>query len=840
MNRLLILVLLLFTVNTAIAQNDYSVHKEHREQFGKSLSVEKSASAEDDGSGIIPLQPNETKELSAAVFGYLPDWEYLDGMHQYFRYDLLSHIAAFDFPVSPDGSIRNPAGWPWTDLINEAHQNGVKVILTAVNFDEDDIRTIITNQTVKDVFFANVKSKIETYQLDGVNIDFEGLYNEDKGTAIVWFMEELTDYIHTELPGKEVSFAGPAVNWNDFWWLEGLVYSCDYVFIMGYAFAGSWSTTTWANAPLTGGVKNITTTITNDYFVPISLYPEKVILGLPYYGHKWITNSGSAHASIESSIGSTRFRNDEPASQVHGLLWDLTTHTPWFREDIGGGQWNQTWFDNDSSLGLKYDLAISRNLKGVGMWALGYDGARQELWNLIDRKFGSGEIPAPAKPQSFRVVAEAQAGLTLKFEVPNYATGFKAFMSTDGLNFEMFEDVSVNSISIDSLSVDSVYYFKVRAYNDAGESEFTEVLAGIPAMTVQKNLIVNGFDRVTSTNNTFDYITRYGPPMLEIDKPFHSTSNEAVFRDLINLENYDVVIWMLGDESTADETFNSLEQDKVKEFLNDGGKLFVSGAEIGWDLVERGGEADKQFYADYLRAEYISDAPNGQSGTYYTATPIVNSIFDGVGDITFDDGTHGTFDVDWPDAIEALTGSDNILDYKDLPANTDGYAGISYTGLFPEGEEEGQIVYLAFPYETIYPEQSRIDVINKVYEYFDLSSPVNNQIAGVPEKFELYQNYPNPFNPTTRIQYYLPEVLALSSVEGLNNNRVGSYDVNLIVYNILGEEVSILVNQEQSSGKYSVTFNAAGLASGMYIYQLHARSSNGRDYFMRKKMVLVK
>lgn len=821
MKKLLTLLLVIAAQNLVFSQNDYSVHKAHKEQFGKTL--EKAVPPVGDVSEIIPLQVNPAKELSAAVFGYLPDWEYLDNNHQYLRYDLLTHIAAFDFPVSTSGSMSNPGGWPWTDLINEAHQNGVKVILTAVNFNAAEIRTIITDQAVKAAFFENVKAKIETYQLDGVNIDFEALYPEDRALKITSFMTELTNYIHTELPGKEVSFAGPPTSKNNTWDLTGLVRSCDYVFIMGYAFAGSWSTSTWANAPLTGGVINITRTVTNDYGVAIRNYPDKVILGLPYYGHRWITTSQGAHAPVLESLGSTRFREDEPASQVHGLLWDLTTQTPWYRKNLGGGEWEQTWFDNDSSLGLKYDLAISKNMKGIGMWALGYDGERQELWNLIDRKFGTGEIPAPDKPQSFRVVAESQASLTMKFEVPDYATGFEPYISRDGVNFEPLPSVPVNSIQVDSLSIDSVYYFKVRAFNNNGFSDFTEVLAGIPAMAVQTNLIVNGFDRVSNTTNTFDYITRYGPSMLEINEPFMSASNEAVFNNLVTLSNYEVVIWMLGDESTADETFNSLEQDRVKDYLNGGGKLFVSGAEIGWDLVEEGGSSDRQFYNDYLRAEYISDAPNNQSGTYYTTEPTASSIFDGLDDISFDDGSHGTFDVDWPDAIEALPGGEDVLNYKNLSANN-GFAGIAYTGTFPEGSSEGRLVYLAFPYETIYPYQSRLDVMTRVYDYFDMPSSASDELTSMPGKFELHQNYPNPFNPSTRISFDMPS----------------AGDVKLSVFNVLGEKVAELLNGQINSGRHNVEWDASGFASGMYIYQLHVKAEKGADQIMRKKMLLVK
>jgi len=88
-----------------------------------------------------------------------------------------------------------------------------------------------------------------------------------------------------------------------------------------------------------------------------------------------------------------------------------------------------------------------------------------------------------------------------------------------------------------------------------------------------------------------------------------------------------------------------------------------------------------------------------------------------------------------------------------------------------------------------------------------------------PFTFSLSQNYPNPFNPSTVISYQIP----------LKGN------VSLKLFDILGNEVASLVNSEQEAGSYSVTFNAAGLASGTYIYKLYAGK-----FISTKKMILMK
>ncbi|MBN1638717.1 MAG: T9SS type A sorting domain-containing protein, partial [Ignavibacteriales bacterium] len=224
-----------------------------------------------------------------------------------------------------------------------------------------------------------------------------------------------TDSIHKAFPYSEVSFAGPAVNWGQDWDLLGLANSCDYIFIMGYAFNGKWSKNTAPNSPLKGTTFCITNTIETQYVAVTNTKPEKLILGLPYYGYHWKTETPEENANVIQAISSTRFKNDEVNIQTYGLQWSIKYSNSWYRWN--DGEWHQVWYDNDSSLGLKYDLAINKNLRGVGMWALCYDGGRQELWNLIEGKFNNSSIifyQEQNMPDNF-------------FILPNYPNPFNPF-----------------------------------------------------------------------------------------------------------------------------------------------------------------------------------------------------------------------------------------------------------------------------------------------------------------------------------------------------------------------------------------------------------------------------
>ncbi len=100
---------------------------------------------------------------------------------------------------------------------------------------------------------------------------------------------------------------------------------------------------------------------------------------------------------------------------------------------------------------------------------------------------------------------------------------------------------------------------------------------------------------------------------------------------------------------------------------------------------------------------------------------------------------------------------------------------------------------------------------------------VRDEENNTPKDFTLFQNYPNPFNPTTSIQY------AISSRQ----------IITIKVYDVLGKEVAILVNEEKPAGTYEVTFNAGELSSGVYFYTLTLTSSEGKKQTITKKMILL-
>ncbi len=149
--------------------------------------------------------------------------------------------------------------------------------------------------------------------------------------------------------------------------------------------------------------------------------------------------------------------------------------------------------------------------------------------------------------------------------------------------------------------------------------------------------------------------------------------------------------------------------------------------------------------------------------------------------------------------------------------NIDGhYATIGYVDGYGTTTEPQEYTYVDNTVETgtFFYRLKQIDFGG----HFEYSDEIEVEVIG-PLTFALEQNYPNPFNPSTNIKYSVPE-------NGF---------VKLSVYNLVGEEVIVLVNETVDAGFYEVTFNATALPSGVYFYRLQAG-----DFIETKNMVLMK
>jgi hypothetical protein len=358
--------------------------------------------------------------------------------------------------------------------------------------------------------------------------------------------------------------------------------------------------------------------------------------------------------------------------------------------------------------------------------------------------FGGLTNPAslPTAPVHVRAVSTAEGEVTISWSpgptTPTSvygapATGYRIFASTDGYGFDggtLVASGSLNSVTLSGYDPKSPYYFKVAAVNEGGESHGSEVVTVLPSGGAKQILIVNGFDRLDRSqnfrqpyaftgdglvdrvrhryNNSFDYAVQVHAALDAAAPGIHveNTSNEAVITGAVKLTDYDSVFWILGEESTADDTFDATEQALVEQFIAGGGNLFLSGAEIAWDLDQQNN--GRTFFENTLQGNYVADDANT-----YNVTGAAGGIFAGL-NFSFDNGAL-FYNVDFPDVINPQAGAQAALTYS---GGTGGDAAIQVAG----SAGRGSIVMLGFPFETITTAANRAAVIDRVIAYFGLAA----------------------------------------------------------------------------------------------------------------------
>jgi len=413
-------------------------------------------------------------------------------------------------------------------------------------------------------------------------------------------------------------------------------------------------------------------------------------------------------------------------------------------------------------------------------------------------RYPIGDLQVPP-PRSFGVFREDGRSLRILLKGTNDTTQYIAYTGTDGVSFRDSLLLGPEGGVATGLTADSICFFRLRAITPSAASPLSEVLAAVPSSRPHDVLIVNGFDR-PSIGNTFDFIRQHGRAVLANNRTFSSATNDAVVAGIAPLAGYRIVDYILGDESTVDETLNAYEQDALKGFLENGGRLLVSGSEIAWDLGKKGYAGDSIFYSQYLKAQYVNDAPGGQAGMYYDAEPVAGSIFDGMGTLHFDNGTHGAINVKYPDVISGVNGGVNCLAYSGV---AESYAGVSYQGTFPGGTTPGKLVNLGIPFEAFYPDTARNALMRRILNFVDAPVGAMEKKIPAPADFSLSQNFPNPFNPATTLRFTLPGT-------GVR------YRVSLRVFDVLGRMIATLFEGETAAGEHAVAFNASSLPTGIY------------------------
>jgi hypothetical protein len=258
---------------------------------------------------------------------------------------------------------------------------------------------------------------------------------------------------------------------------------------------------------------------------------------------------------------------------------------------------------------------------------------------------------------------------------------------------------------------------------------------------------------------------------------------------------YDNIVWVTGLNEDPIDTDSIIDTTAVKEFLDNGGHLFLSGQNIG-EKYE--GTA---FFNQYLKSEHVKDA----TGMYFLEGIEDDPLGDGLFLLT--SGSGGANNCTSPSAELPVNGSVASITYYGSEYN----AAIRYS-------DDYTLVYFFSSFESITDKDDRRLLLKRIFDYMGIQTGVDksdgNNGAPEPEGKISLSIAPNPFNPITQLAF---------TVKTLNGRETANVELSL--YDILGRKVKTLIHSPKAAGRYTVTWNGTDetsrqVSSGIYFGRL--------------------
>jgi spore germination protein len=410
--------------DTVINRGKTSIHEVQRDSFERKLYRRKYFLAKNNNNlpvKDVPYSENEWDELNGIkathdfydsctlksgiqVFGWHPYW--MGSAYKNYNFGLLSTIAYYGAEFDPrTGNIDSTHGWERSGLCETALRHNCSVELTIINTGENNSTDFLSNTQAQYRLINNIIDKLGN-RGDGVCLDFEDVPTNMNG-KLVDFVTALRDTLKNAPKLRicdsincndtfSITMVLPCFDWTGAYDVKKLAPLVDRFVVTGYDYYGSFDTTgtTGPVAPLNSGLKwrapNIESSVKG--YLKKGVPPAKLLLGLPYYGVSWKTLDGRIPSTKTKFLGFNLYRDIQNGAARWKTKYDTASVSAYYTYYNDTMFPAQCWYDNAETLSEKYRWVLRNRIGGIGIWALGYDNGRTELWQALADNFARDRL----------------------------------------------------------------------------------------------------------------------------------------------------------------------------------------------------------------------------------------------------------------------------------------------------------------------------------------------------------------------------------------------------------------------------------------------------------------
>jgi spore germination protein len=305
----------------------------------------------------------------------------------------LDIVSPYFYQVRSDGSINS---WFSSSAMQVMRDAGVQIVPMITNAPRwDDFTELMEDEDKRDLIIDGIVDLLEEHDYDGIHIDFEAI-NATDADLVTDFMRRLSEELHPR--NKLVTQAViarlsdvPSV-WGGAYDYPELAKYNDFIVIMAYDFTPVGSSSPGPVAPV-NWVRNVAN------YTASRIPPEKVLLGVPFYGYDWKLNEDG---NADGSARAMRFDHTMALEQYDDLEfhWDDQAQSPWATYTDDDGAEHEVWFENVDSLRHKLEVMINHDFGGMAAWRLGQEDP--SVWHEIAKLSTPASRVAPIESTDSR------------------------------------------------------------------------------------------------------------------------------------------------------------------------------------------------------------------------------------------------------------------------------------------------------------------------------------------------------------------------------------------------------------------------------------------------------